>query len=190
MLPFFLVFENRRPQAREVVVIAVMAALAVAGRAAFFMLPQFKPTAAIVIIAGVGLGAEAGFLTGAVAALASNLFFGQGPWTPWQMFAMGLVGFLAGLFFSKSGVRTKNTTKLGLCIFGALICILIYGGIMNPASVIIWQPAVNRSMIIASYVTGFPFDVVHGTATVIFLWLLARPFLEKLDRVRIKYGVL
>lgn len=48
------------------------------------------------------------------------------------MFAMGLVGFLAGLFFSKSGVRTKNTTKLGLCIFGALICILIYGGIMNP----------------------------------------------------------
>ena len=56
MLPFFLVFENRRPQAREVVVIAVMAALAVAGRAAFFMLPQFKPTAAIVIIAGVGLG--------------------------------------------------------------------------------------------------------------------------------------
>ena len=77
MLPFFLVFENRRPQAREVVVIAVMAALAVAGRAAFFMLPQFKPTAAIVIIAGVGLGAEAGFLTGALAGFV-NGFFGAG----------------------------------------------------------------------------------------------------------------
>ena len=92
MLPFFLVFENRRPQAREVVVIAVMAALAVAGRAAFFMLPQFKPTAAIVIIAGVGLGAEAGFLTGALAGFVSNFFFGQGPWTPWQMFAFGIPG--------------------------------------------------------------------------------------------------
>ena len=101
MLPFFLVFENRRPQAREVVVIAVMAALAVAGRAAFFMLPQFKPTAAIVIIAGVGLGAEAGFLTGALAGFVSNFFFGQGPWTPWQMFAFGIVGFLGGLIFRR-----------------------------------------------------------------------------------------
>lgn len=169
---------------------AVMCALAVTGRAAFFMLPNFSPTMAIVIISGVAFGCEGGFVVGAMSMFVSNFLMGQGPWTPWQMFAMGLVGFMAGLFFSKSGVRTKNTTKLGLCIFGALICILIYGGIMNPASVIIWQPAVNRSMIIASYVTGFPFDVVHGTATVIFLWLLARPFLEKLDRVRIKYGVL
>ena len=190
LLPFFMAFEGRKPEVRELVVLATMIALATAGRAAFFMTPSFKPIIAIVIISAIAFGAEAGFLVGSMTMLVSNFLFGQGPWTPWQMFAMGLVGFMAGLFFSKSEVRTKNTTKLGLCIFGALICILIYGGIMNPASVIIWQPAVNRSMIIASYVTGFPFDVVHGTATVIFLWLLARPFLEKLDRVRIKYGVL
>ena len=190
MIPFFMMFEGRKPKAREIMVISVLAAIGVAGRAAFFMVPSFKPVAAIVILTGISFGGEAGFLVGCLIMMLSNMFMGQGPWTPWQMFAMGLVGFMAGLFFSKSGVRTKNTTKLGLCIFGALICILIYGGIMNPASVIIWQPAVNRSMIIASYVTGFPFDVVHGTATVIFLWLLARPFLEKLDRVRIKYGVL
>ncbi len=190
MIPFFVSFEGRKPKVRDIVILAVMCALAVTGRAAFFMLPNFSPTMAIVIISGVAFGCEGGFVVGAMSMFVSNFLMGQGPWTPWQMFAMGLVGFLAGLFFSKSGVRTKNTTKLGLCIFGALICILIYGGIMNPASVIIWQPAVNRSMIIASYVTGFPFDVVHGTATVIFLWLLARPFLEKLDRVRIKYGVL
>ena len=106
------------------------------------------------------------------------------------MFAMGLVGFLAGLFFAGSSVRTRNMTKLGLCIFGALICIVVYGGIMNPASVIMWQPNVNFSMIMASYVTGFPFDLAQATATVIALWLVARPFLEKLDRVRIKFGVL
>lgn len=114
MLPFFLVFENRRPQAREVVVIAVMAALAVAGRAAFFMLPQFKPTAAIVIIAGVGLGAEAGFLTGALAGFVSNFFFGQGPWTPWQMFAFGIVGFLGGLIFRRKGRTMRNLRILSI----------------------------------------------------------------------------
>lgn len=190
MLPFFLIFEGRKPQARELLTIAVLVAIAVAGRAAFFMVPSFKPVVAVTIISAVCFGAESGFLVGALSMLSSNMLFGQGPWTPWQMFAMGLVGFLAGLFFARSGVRTRNMTKIGLCIFGALICIIVYGGIMNPASVVIWQPAVNRGMIIASYVTGFPFDVVHGTATVIFLWLLARPFLEKLDRIRIKYGVL
>ena len=99
MVPFFLLFEKRKPQARELVVIAVLCAIAVAGRAAFFMLPQIKPMMAIVILAGVALGPQAGFLTGAVSAFVSNFFFGQGPWTPWQMFCFGIVGFLAGLLF-------------------------------------------------------------------------------------------
>lgn len=89
-IPFLMIFEKRRPRARELVVIAVMTALGVAGRAAFYMLPQFKPIAATVIITGVSLGCEAGFITGALTAFVSNMFFGQGPWTPWQMFALGL----------------------------------------------------------------------------------------------------
>ena len=101
MTPFALIFEGRKPQARELVIIAVLCAIAVAGRAAFFMLPQFKPVMAVVIIAGVAFGGEAGFLIGAVSMLASNMFFSQGPWTPWQMFAMGLIGFLAGVLFRK-----------------------------------------------------------------------------------------
>ena len=105
MIPFCMVFEGRNPQAREILLIAVMAAIAVVGRMAFFMLPQFKPVTAIVIIAGVGLGAEAGFLTGAMAGFVSNFFFGQGPWTPWQMFSFGIIGFLAGVIFSKSKNR-------------------------------------------------------------------------------------
>ena len=190
MLPFFVSFEDRKPKVRDIVTLAVMCALAVTGRTAFFMLPNFTPVMAIVIIAGVAFGCEGGFITGAMTMFVSNFIMGQGPWTPWQMFAMGLVGFLAGLFFAGSSVRTRNMTKLGLCIFGALMCIVVYGGIMNPASVIMWQPNVNFSMIMASYVTGFPFDLAQATATVIALWLVARPFLEKLDRVRIKFGVL
>ena len=190
MLPFFVSFEDRKPKVRDIVTLAVMCALAVTGRTAFFMLPNFTPVMAIVIIAGVAFGCEGGFITGAMTLFVSNFIMGQGPWTPWQMFAMGLVGFLAGLFFAGSSVRTRNMTKLGLCIFGALMCIVVYGGIMNPASVIMWQPNINFSMIMASYVTGFPFDLAQATATVIALWLVARPFLEKLDRVRIKFGVL
>ncbi|MBP3327199.1 MAG: ECF transporter S component [Coprococcus sp.] len=190
MIPFFAAFENRKPKVRELVTIAVLCTLAVAGRAAFFMLPNFSPVMALVMIAGVAFGAETGFVTGAVTMLVSNMMFGQGPWTPWQMFSLGFVGFLAGLIFSHKGVRTRLLTKLGLCIFGGLACIVIYGGIMNPASVIMWQRVVNMKMILAAYVTGFPFDVVQATATVIFLWIAARPFLEKLDRIRIKYGIL
>jgi hypothetical protein len=105
MLPFALVFEGRKPQARELVVIAVLCALGVAGRAAFFMLPEFKPVVALVILAGVAFGGETGFLVGAMTMLTSNILFGQGPWTPWQMFAMGLIGFLAGVLFRKGLLR-------------------------------------------------------------------------------------
>ena len=101
MVPFFLVFEGRKPQARELVLVASLCALGVAGRAAFFMLPQFKPVLALTIISGVALGGETGFLVGAMTMLASNVLFSQGPWTPFQMFAMGIIGFLAGVLFRR-----------------------------------------------------------------------------------------
>lgn len=190
MVPFFISFESKKPRARDIVMLSVMCAIAVAGRAAFFMLPNFSPVIAIVIIAGVGFGGEAGFITGAITMLVSNVIFGQGPWTPWQMFSLGLIGFLSGLIYAYKGVRLKLLTKVGLCIFGALACIIIYGGIMNPASVIMWQKNINLQMLLASYITGFPFDIVEAVATVLFLWLAATPFLEKLDRVRMKYGII
>ena len=101
MLPFFFRFESRRPQARELVILAVMAALAAVSRVAFAFSPYLKTITGIIMITGIAFGAEAGFLTGAVAAFASNFFFGQGPWTPWQMFAYGFGGFFAGLIFHK-----------------------------------------------------------------------------------------
>ena len=114
MLPFALIFERRKPQARELVIIAVLCAIGVAGRVAFFMLPQFKPVTAIVIISGVAFGGEAGFLVGAVTGFVSNMFFGQGPLTPWQMFAFGIIGFLAGVLFRK-GLLLRS--KTALCTF-------------------------------------------------------------------------
>lgn len=98
-IPFFLVFEKKKPQARELVPIAVMAALGVVGRTLFSLipLPNFKPVSAIVIITAVAFGPETGFLTGALTGFLSNFIFGQGPWTPWQMFCWGMIGFVAGL---------------------------------------------------------------------------------------------
>lgn len=187
MLPFFMVFEGRHPKARELVLIAVLCALGIAGRAAFFMLPQFKPVLALTILAGVAIGGETGFLVGAVTMLVSNILFSQGPWTPWQMFAMGIIGFLAGVLYRKGWLRR---TKVSLCVFGAVCAILVYGGIMNPASALIWgSESLNLHIVAGYYVTGFPMDCVHAAATAIFLWFIAEPMLEKLDRIQVKYGL-
>ena len=105
--------------------LAVMAALAAVGRVAFAPVPFFKPTSAIIIITASVFGPEAGFLTGTMAALASNLFFGQGPWTPWQMFSWGMIGFLSGFLIKKNIINNK--TKL--YIFGSLTG-FIYGWII------------------------------------------------------------
>jgi len=186
MLPFFMVFEGRKPQARELTVIAVLCALGVAGRAAFFMLPQFKPVLALTIISGVALGGETGFLVGAVTMLASNVLFSQGPWTPFQMFAMGIIGFLAGVLFRRGWLRRS---RAALCVFGAIAAVVIYGGIMNPVSALLYARTLEWKVIAAYYVTGFPMDCVHAAATVFFLWVLAEPMLEKLDRIKVKYGL-
>ncbi|MPN25592.1 hypothetical protein SDC9_173004 [bioreactor metagenome] len=150
------------------------------------MLPQFKPVVAIVIIAGVAFGGESGFLVGAVTGFVSNIFFGQGPWTPWQMFAFGIIGFLAGVLFRK-GILRRN--RMALSIFGGLSTFFIYGGIMNPASVFMFQARPVKQMFYLAYIQGIPFDLVHAAATITFLWLISRPMLEKLDRIKTKYGL-
>ena len=187
MIPFAFAFENRKPKARELVIISSLCAIGVAGRTAFFMLPQFKPVAAIVIISGVAFGGETGFLVGAITAFVSNFFFGQGPWTPWQMFSFGIIGFLAGIMFQK-GILRK--TKTDMCVFGFVATFVIYGGIMNPASVIMWQSNININMVLSSYVMGMPFDFIHAVSTVFFLFFAAEPMLEKLERIKIKYGLI
>ncbi len=187
MLPFLLIFEGRKPKARELVTIAVLCAIGIAGRGLFFMLPQFKPILAISIVAGVAFGGEVGFLVGAMTMLTSNMIFGQGPWTPWQMFAVGIIGFFAGVLFQKGRLCC---TRGSLAVFGAFTTILIYGGIMNPASLLITSSeALTWEAILACYVTGLPMDIIHAFGTVLFLWIAAEPMLEKMERIKRKYGL-
>ena len=187
MLPFVLIFEGRKPKARELVTIAVLCAIGIAGRSLFFMLPQFKPVLALTIIAGVAFGGEAGFLVGAVTMLLSNMLFSQGPWTPWQMFAMGIIGFLAGVLFKKGLLRRS---RLSLAIFGAFTAVIIYGGIMNPAAAfMVSSQTVTLKMLMAYYISGLPMDLVHGFGTALFIMLAAEPMLEKMDRIKVKYGL-
>lgn len=185
MIPFYMMFESRKPKARELVVISVLCAIGVAGRAAFFMLPQFKPVIALVIIAGVCFGGETGFLVGAIIGFVSNFFLGQGPWTPWQMFAFGIIGFITEVLF-KNGLLKKSRTAL--CIFGFLSTLIIYGGIMNPASILMYQHHITWEMILTSYVVAIPLDLIHSFSTIFFLWFISEPMIAKIERIKVKYG--
>lgn len=187
MLPFVFVFESKKPQAREVVIIAVLCAIGVVGRAAFFMLPQFKPVVAVVIISGVCFGGETGFMVGAVTAFTSNMLFGQGTWTPWQMFAFGITGFIAGILFRKGLLRKKRSS---LCIFGALTTFFVCGFILDTGSALMWQAKPTIKSMMTYYTTGIPFNIIHATATSFFLWFASEPMIEKLDRIKIKYGLI
>ena len=186
MVPFFARFERSSPKAREIVILAVMISVAVAGRAAFFMVPNFKPTVAIIIIAGVALGRQAGFLTGAMSAFVSNFLFGQGPWTTWQMLAMAVIGYLAGAVFYRYGDRMKVVV---LAVFGGAATFFIYGAITDMWTILMMtsQPSLATAMVV--YRAAVPFNAVHAAATVIFLLLLAKPMVEKLNRVKVKYGM-
>ncbi|MCH5279671.1 MAG: ECF transporter S component [Christensenellaceae bacterium] len=186
-VPFVLKFESRKPQARELVVLAVMTALAVAGRGAFFMLQQFKPVVAIVIITGIAFGGEAGFIVGACSGFVSNIFFGQGPWTPWQMFGFGIIGFLAGVLYKKGMLKRD---LVSICVFGGLSTFVIYGLLLDTASLFMFSSNITWKALLASYASGLVFNAIHASATVIFLLLLTNPMLDKLDRIKTKFGLL
>lgn len=186
LVAFFASFERRRPQAREVVTVATLSALAVAGRAAFFFVPQFKPVCAIVAVSGVAFGGQTGFLVGAIAGFVSNFLFGQGPYTPWQMTGFGVVGLCSGILFAPGRLPR---TRAALCVFGALATFFLYGGTVNMGSVLYSGMPLTPETFLAMCVTAIPFDAVHAAASAFFLFVLADPMLAKLDRLKAKYGL-
>ena len=194
ILPFFASFEGRKPQARELVVLAVLIAIAVAARSAFFWLPAFKPMTAIIIISGIALGAGAGFMCGSLAAFVSNFLFGQGPWTPWQMLAYGLAGLVAGLLAQKGVIPRHDLStkaKLALCTGSALFVLLVVGPILDTCAVFT-MPAeeIQHFSAAAIYISGLPVNIVHALATFVTIFVVANPMLDKLERMRVKYGML
>lgn len=186
-IPFWTSLSRGKYSAKKVVLIAALVAIATAGRSVFFMFPGIKPMAAVVIVTGISLGAEAGFLTGSLTMLLSNMLFGQGPWTPWQMFSMGLIGLLAGLLAAAGKERMEKRSSL--CLLGLISPLVIYGGIMNFASLLMMSYTINKESIIAIYLSGIPMDLLHAVSTVIFLAVGGKPMLEKIERVKKKHGI-
>ena len=193
---FFLHFESRKPQARELVILAVLCALAVASRAAFGFVPHFKPMLAIVMLTGIAFGPEAGFLCGAISGFASNFIFGQGPWTPWQMFAYGIGGMLAGLF-ALCGILKKSPRAwrdggwrdiLGLTVFGFLCILLVVGPLLDTST--FFMAGFSASSPLAIYLAGVPVNCVHGSAVALTMLLFGKPLLDRLRRIQIKYGMM
>ena len=185
-IPFIADFEGKSKKTKELVIISVLCALGIAGRVAFAAIPEVKPIMAVVIISGIAFGSETGFIVGAISAFVSNMYFGQGAWTPWQMFAFGFVGMLSSIAFEK---RFLKRNRITICIYGFIASLLVYGIIMNTGSVLMWQPKPSAGMLISSLITGIPFDLVHSISTAIFLLVAGIPILEKLDRVKNKYGI-
>ncbi|MBO4217592.1 MAG: ECF transporter S component [Clostridia bacterium] len=179
LLLFIAGFEKKRTGTRRLVIVAAMVALSVIGR----FIPLFKPITALTIITAVYLGSEAGFLVGALSAVISNFYFGQGPWTPFQMFAWGMIGFIAGFLASP-----LKKSRLLLVVYGAVAGVL-YSFIMDVWTVLWYGEGFDMSLYLASITAAIPYTVMYAVSNVIFLFIIAKPFGEKLQRVKLKYGV-
>jgi len=179
LLLFIAGFEKKKIGTRRLIIVAIMVALSVVGR----FIPFFKPITAITVLTAVYLGGEAGFLTGALAAVISNFYFGQGPWTPFQMFAFGMIGLIAGLFS-----RWLIKSRVLLIIYGALAGIL-YSFIMDVWTVLWQSNSFDPALYAKALYTALPFTILYAVSNIIFLVLLAKPIGEKLSRAKIKYGI-
>lgn len=254
MAPFFMIFERRKPRAREVVLIAMMSALTVASHTFFHIAFPVQIGTAMVIILGISLGPEAGFLIGAMSRFVCNFYMGQGAWTPWQMFCWGLLGFLAGLafnreiskqnsisnfkkvmapvlcvifselvayisflvwpgndktffgwrvylfgiiglllavIFQKGKLKADNIT---MAIFTFVVTFVIYGGIMNFAAMCLSmnEPGslgIGVKALKALYVSGVGYDFYHALTAAICVFVIGTPMVNKLERIKIKYGI-
>jgi energy-coupling factor transport system substrate-specific component len=176
---FLCGFDRKKTGTRRLILISVMIALSVVGR--FF--PLFKPVTAFAVIAGMYFGAEAGFLTGSFSALISNFYFGQGPWTPFQMFAWGILGFVAGMMG-----RPLKKSRVMLYAYAFLSGVL-YSLVMDIWTVLWELGGFSAEVYLAKMLTALPHTLLYAVSNVVFLYLFAKPFGEKLERVKLKYGV-
>lgn len=190
----FAGYEASRPALRQIMPAVVLGALAAAGRILFAPVPDFKPVSAICILAGVVFGRRNGFAVGALAALASNFFFGQGPWTPWQMYAWGLVGYFAGVLadagaFSSSADALPHRARHILLYAYGFLSALMYGFLLNGWTLVGFVHPITWQSALAIYGAGLPFDLAHGLSTVFFLVVLYEPWKRKLNRIKRKYAL-
>jgi energy-coupling factor transport system substrate-specific component len=182
--PFMMSFSKKNIISRELVVIAILASIAAVSRVPFASIPSVQPTTFVIIIAAIVLGPQSGFVVGTLAAIVSNLFLGQGPWTPWQMYAWGMIGLTAGLL----GKTWMMQNRLGRCLYGFIVGIA-FGWIMNLWVVISLIQELNWPAILAYYSTSLYFDLAHGISNVFFLWVFGNSWINIIQRFKVKYGL-
>ncbi len=179
VLLFIAGFEKKEIGTRRAVIVSVMTALSVVGR----FIPFFKPVTALTIITAMYLGSESGFAVGAFSAFLSNFYFGQGPWTPFQMLAWGLIGYAAGFL---SAPLKKSRAFL---LFFGVISGIAFSAVMDVWTVLWYSNGFDFKLYLSALLSAVPYTVLYSVSDFLFLFFLARPFGEKLERIKIKYGV-
>lgn len=182
-VPFFIRFESRDNDVRRLVLIAVMVALSVVGRFVFAPVPGFKPVTAMVAVTAMYFGSEAGFMTGALTAVISNFYFGQGPWTPFQMFAWGIIGFVIGLIAEP----LKRSTFL--LVLSGIIAGVAFSLLMDVWSTLYTDGTFNIMRYFSFVVSSLQFMAIYAISNVIFLLVLSKPIGKIFERVKVKYGM-
>ena len=184
IIPFFFRFEKQKLKPRDFMHIVVLSALAVVGRIVCAPFYSVQPVTAIIIVCGICYGKQSGFLTGALAALVSNMFFGQGPWTPWQMYTWGLVGYLSGAI-EQTGALKKNIVVY-ICGF---VLSMLYGFILDSWYVVAYVTPLNWQTALIGYSSGLVYNIVHAVSTSVFLVAILLPWRKKLERIKQKFGI-
>lgn len=183
--PIYYRYEKKQLNSKELVLIALLTAIAVLGRFLFYMIPAVTPMTAIIIISGICLGSEVGFLVGSLSAITSNMLFGQGPWTPFQMFSWGLIGFLAGLPLIQKILRKSYWF---LALYGILAG-LFFSFFMDVWTVFSIDRYFSWQRYLALLVTAIPYTISYCFANAFFSCLLFRSIQKKLQRILIKYDI-
>ncbi len=210
---FLVGFETSHPTLRQIMPTVVLAAIAAAGRILFYPVPSFQPVSAICVVAGAMFGRRSGFMTGALAALTSNFFFGQGAWTPWQMYAWGLIGYVAGILADHGMfdclLPSRKTTSdavrpapvsprppsrrfrprvLAIYAYG-FIATMLYGLLLSTWTFVGFIRPLTWESALLTYGAGVSFDLIHAGSTVIFLLVIYAPWRRKLERIKVKYAL-
>lgn len=183
-IPFYFKYEHNKPKTREIVILTIMIALTVVSRIVFMVTPSFKPVTVMVIICGIVFGRASGFMCGSLAALISDFVFGIGPWTPFQMLAWGIIGYLSGVF-SKHLYRDKYLLY-GFSVF----CGIGYSLVMDLWSVLAIENSFNLTRYLAIILTSLPVMFVYIASNIIFMFLLSKIMFQILRRVKLKYGIM
>ena len=181
----FAWYERTHPSSKVLAMVATLAALAALGRIAFAPLPNVKPTTDIVFLTGYVLGGAPGFAVGALAALSSNLIFGQGPWTPWQMVAWGLVGVIGAGWAPLTRGRLPRIATAALLV----LCALMYGGLTNLSTLTAAGGTPTLAQWGAVEVSGLPFDIAHAVGNVAFFLAFGPALVRVLRRYRARLEV-